>query len=72
MMLLQILLEILEDLVLKQLQNYCKEQGFIRKVFNPLDAEVEQRVRAKTKTDEVLNLTDIDARIFTQGGGLQM
>jgi hypothetical protein len=48
----------------------AKEQGFIRKAFNPLDAEVEQRVRAKTKTDEVLNLTEVDARIFTQGGGI--
>jgi hypothetical protein len=35
-----------------------------------LDADVEQRVRAKTRTDEVSNITEVDARIFTEGDGV--
>jgi hypothetical protein len=48
----------------------AKKKGLIRKNFNPLDADVEQRVRAKTRTDEVSNVTEVDARIFTEGDGV--
>ena len=60
----------LRGLSAQAIAQQAKEKGFVRKTFNPLDADVEQRVRAKTKTDEVLNLTEVDARIFTQGGGM--
>ena len=30
----------------------------------------EQRIRAKTKTNEVLDVTEIDARVFTQSDGI--
>ena len=46
------------------------DKGFVRKNFNPLDLETERRVRAKTRTDEISNVTDVDARIFTQGDGV--
>ena len=46
------------------------DKGFVRKNFNPLDLETERRVRAKTRTDEISNLTQVDARVFTEGGTL--
>jgi len=48
----------------------AKQKGFIREVFDPLEAEIEQRIRAKTKTNEILDLKEVDARIFTEGNGI--
>ena len=60
----------LRGLSAQAIAEQAKKKGFIRKSFNPLDADVEQRVRAKTRTDEVLDITDVDARILTEGQGI--
>ena len=41
-------------------------QGFVRKRPFQMDDITEQRIRAKTKTNETLDVTEIDARVFTQ------
>ena len=42
------------------------ERGFVTKRPFQMDDLTEQRIRAKTKTNEVLDVTEIDARVFTQ------
>ena len=42
------------------------ERGFVAKRPFQMDDLTEQRIRAKTKTNEVLDVTEIDARVFTQ------
>ena len=41
-------------------------RGFVRKRPFQMDDITEQRVRAKTKTNEILDVTEIDGRVFTQ------
>jgi hypothetical protein len=60
----------LDSLPAQKIAAEAQEKGFIRRNFNPLDAEVEKRVRAKSRTDEITNLTQVDARVFTEGGTL--
>ena len=55
---------------MEEIASEASRKGLIRKSFNPLDAEVEQRVRAKTRTDELLKIAEIDAKILTQGDGV--
>jgi len=55
---------------MEEIASEASRKGLVRKSFNPLDAEVEQRVRAKTRTDEMLNIAEVDAKIFTQGEGI--
>lgn len=42
------------------------KEGFVSKRPFQMDDLTEQRIRAKTKTNEVLDVTEIDARVFTQ------
>ena len=60
----------LDSLPAQKIAAEAQEKGFIRRNFNPLDADAEKRVRAKTRTDEISNLTQVDARVFTEGGTL--
>ena len=60
----------LRGLSAQAIAEQAKGKGFIRKSFNPLDADIEQRVRAKTRTDEVLDIAEVDARVFTEGEGI--
>ena len=46
------------------------KKGFIRKRIFQLDDTTEQRVRAKTKTNETINPQEVDARVFTEGEGM--
>jgi len=46
------------------------KKGFTRKRIFQLDDTTEQRVRAKTKTNETINPQEVDARVFTQGEGI--
>ena len=46
------------------------KKGFTRKRMFQLDDTTEQRVRAKTKTNETINPQSVDARIFTEGEGV--
>jgi hypothetical protein len=46
------------------------KKGFVNKRIFALDDVTEQRVRAKTKINETLDVTEIDGRVFTQGDGV--
>lgn len=46
------------------------KKGFVNKRIFALDDATEQRVRAKTKVNETLDVTEIDGRVFTQGDGM--
>lgn len=42
------------------------KKGFVNKRLFALDDPVEQRVRAKTKLNETIDVTEVDGRVFTQ------
>lgn len=46
------------------------KKGFVNKRLFALDDVTEQRVRAKTKLNETIDVTEIDGRVFTQGDGV--
>jgi len=46
------------------------KKGFINKRIFALDDATEQRVRAKTKLNETIDVTEVDGRVFTQGDGI--
>lgn len=46
------------------------KKGFVRKRMFQLDDATEQRVRAKTKTNETIDPQQVDARVFTEGEGI--
>lgn len=60
----------LKSLSAERIAAIADAKGFKTDRIFKLKNEVEQRVRAKTRTDETLNVTDIDARIFTEGNGI--
>lgn len=60
----------LKSLSAERIAAIAETKGFKTDRIFKLKNEIEQRVRAKTRTDETLNLTDVDARIFTEGNGV--
>lgn len=46
------------------------KKGFVNKRIFALDDATEQRVRAKTKLNETMDVTEVDGRVFTQGDGI--
>jgi hypothetical protein len=46
------------------------KKGFINKRIFALDDATEQRVRAKTKLNETIDVTEVDGRVFTQGDSI--
>ena len=60
----------LKSLSNERIAAIAEAKGFKTDRIFKLKNEIEQRVRAKTRTDETLNITDIDARIFTEGNGV--
>ena len=60
----------LKSLSNEQIAARAREQGFTRPRWMQLSNDVEQRVRAKTKTNEILDVTEVDGRIFTEGNGI--
>jgi len=48
----------------------ASKKGFKSKRIFQLDDTTEQRIRAKTKTNETFDVTEIDGRVFTEGEGI--
>ena len=48
----------------------ASKKGFKTKRLFQLDDTTEQRIRAKTKTNETFDVTEIDGRVFTEGQGM--